>query len=357
MGRGKSFGEEDLEEEEVQHPILNLEWPCGGRQLFDVRCWLHVLLVEYRWIWIVYFTFYSLLINAKNVIETGDAAQYTAEGGRRGGNEHGWNEYYTRMAGCVGTAGFSQQFQEYTTSFAWEKHPVFELKVPNTGCPTAGLCRGHQPFDDLGTNVTVIPGCLDARHYRLNTCDDDNEDACDSANIYYLNFGFMAITLPALAALSMWQICCQRGGFDRHCTANEDYIRSLHRVQLSEYYRTYTNFVLFVSLLLGVWIYIEISKNTSNQEALYTLLIAVLALVQTIPRPRRIAPTETKFNRKDINKQWVSCSDQLTKVFNWTAMDYRENAADAAMLRNDDEENWDLRKNLPCCEIPCICDH
>jgi len=338
--------------------------------------------VEYRWIWVTYFTFYALLNNtARNIdLDPDDTTDNTN------------TEKYNAMAFCVGQKDFRLQHSEFTASRAWAMSPDFEFDggQSNTqtsgGCPALGPCQGHNPFTGNATDEVKCEGGLlppfdfqsfdysnsahrlaYAKHRARGICLSKHDYVSDGDDYgsepFIINMVGLALMIPMFLGLSLWQICCKRGGFDKSFTPDADYIQSLHNIQIQRWYRTYTNLVAVFALATGLYGLERLINTDATTSSIQTHVLGLIALVGVIPRPRRVAPTELVYDPELINKYVTKVSDWLTKVLVWTSTDFHEyherllkfednvkreefGFEKAVEQKEQAEQAWEIRDNL-----------
>lgn len=308
--------------------------PRGPRMIWDPRCWLHVVLIEYRWIWLFYYTLYVTIIATTRSYEYAD--EYTA----------GFMEQY---AMCDGLAVWTKKHADLLQQKMWSSSVDESWTADGGRCQVQrGPCVGATyKYPDCSP-----PTCYqDPETSTVDGCDLQDHSGVTAPDQFYIHMAVLAVTVPFGVGLSLYQICRNHGQFDVHFTANKDYIDSLHRIQIKPWYRTYTNAMFFLIFpVCGFGMYRLQSVNAPQNDIL-TLIVSALALLQMIPSPRRVAPNKIEYDPKDINNERKSFVEKFVKITNWTSTDYHENWERISKMKVNEE--WERMNNI--CEVPCLC--
>jgi len=275
------------------------------------------MLVEYRWMLLVYYTTYVLITN------TSVALEYDSDSKRNAG-----------MLACAGASEFDSQLTSGVRERMWGDDK-YEIWVRS--CQSVGPCAAHTcPW---AAYQQPVAGCR---------CSLERET--DERKEFGIHVIIVLAIWPVYTGLILFNLVFKSGGFDG-ATPNKKYIQSLQDIQTKKWFRTYTNVLLAVLMTLTFY---AVTLTWSSSSTTLNLLAGGLALVVLVPTPRRTAPTNIVYDSDAVAKARSGLVMKLSTIVNWNSTMYME---EAARLRKKEEsdpyQDWHEITNY--CEIPVIC--
>jgi len=316
----------------------------GGKMWGSPSCWMHLMFVEFRWMILVYYTCYTL------VISTVYAIDLHAHSGDTGSDD----SLFVPLIACMGGAQFEAQLSLGVKDRVWGGS---EYTASTSKCQVSGPCKAHTfdsakgPMAPTCTNDMVgdFEGCTNATVGHVQGCMLSGKLEFSSnapANLYYIIF---ITIMPMYALLVLYNLFFKHGAF-KGGIANKEYIQALQTIQTARWYRTYTSIVLVISL--GLIIYGAMQAFDASQNAFLNHIAGSIALIVLIPSPRRIAAKVDKieYDGEAVKENRKSAWLAITTMFNWDTSKYYEEAGRIEKL--GDGALHEIKNYI---EIPFLC--
>lgn len=303
----------------------------GGKMWGSPSCWMHLMFVEFRWMFLVYYTCYTLIISTVYAIDL------HAHSGDTGSDD----SIFVPLIACMGGAQFEAQLSLGVKARVWGGS---EYVASTSKCQVSGPCKAHTfdsatgPMTPTNANVGHVQGCM------LNGKLD--ELATAPANLHYI---ILITIMPMYALLVLYNLFFKHGAF-KGGIANKEYIQALQTIQTARWYRTYTSIVLVISLVLII--FGAINAFNASQNAFLNHIAGSIALIVLVPSPRRIAAKVDKIEydgdavKENRKSAWLA----ITTMFNWDTSKYYEEAGRIEKL--GDGALHEIKNYI---EIPFLC--
>lgn len=305
----------------------------GGKMWGSPSCWMHLMFVEFRWMILVYYTCYTLIINTV----------YEIDLQKHSGNEGSSDAAFVPLISCMGGSVFEAQLSLGVKARVWGSS---EYVAYTPKCAASGPCSGHTS-DVAGQGY--VKGCM----MSASMTDLSSTPAT-------LNTIILMTIMPMYGLLVLYNLFFKLGAF-KCGIANKEYIQALQQIQTARWYRTYTSIVLVVNL--GLIVFGAIAAYSASENAFLNHIAGSIALLVLIPSPRRIAavPDKIEYNGDAVKENRSSFWLAITTMFNWDTSKYYEEADRIGRLNTelkklkegDGEQAIQEIKNY--FEIPFLC--
>lgn len=261
---------------------------------------LHLVLVEWRWAYLVYYTMFVLI---RNVGNTNTAFENAEE--------------FSALSYCFGPTVRDKELEKAGDTAMWGGGDI-----TISGDCSEGAC-------------TYSATCT---HYSQQNCCLKSDTITYGAEMSYLNYLMILTILAPTALFMLYSICVKKGGVVFTCSGctfdfnmSREYIVGCQKLQQAKIYKLFLQFVLLECVAISLYgIY-----RTAEAGTMQPIIVGLIAAVKLIPKAARVKrelSEETYEEGKEkITEHYKGVLNKLIKLTNW-------NTTTATQMLNDFSE-------------------
>jgi len=291
-------------------------------------CLPHLLLVEFRWLPTLYYSWFMLILGVKKF---GDQKEYSPK--------------LQPFTSCAGVKSFNSEISEASYSMMWAAEVDYEAKVNECvadGCDISDAYNNGLFEEDANgkkCSDTSPSGCTgdDCK----TPCCLSMKDPKQSSKVVYLNIIAFVTTMPVYLLLSIFIFITGEGSLDDENDGLQKYCIRLHNIKDSKGFRVYTKVVLLVFVAM---VFYGMSQETEHAGE---LLVSAIVGFKLVPSAKKKSFKAIKINKKDIQKKAKGLLKKFEELLNFDSDRWIEEGFEAA-----NNELFGELQNIV--EIPCI---